>query len=280
MADPTQLPYLIQLIDDDSPVVQDAVIRELDSFGPSLQKELDCMSEPPTVPIRKYVTEILDDHRRDYLKECWTDWMLYEDDADKLEIAFSLISEFQNGMSYPVKLSILLDKLADEYSARFGYKDVLEVAHFLFTVKKLTGSEEDYYNPRNSNLIHVIQSGKGIPISLVCVYILVAYRLGMNVEGCNLPGHFLARVQYYNMTCFLDCFNGGHIFEEKDLKPTALLSAKDLQNILHSQTDAVAIIRRVLINLVNAYEHNNDKKNSEFIKELLNETIPGDVDYE
>ncbi len=68
MADPKQLPYLIQLIDDDSPVVQDAVIRELDSFGPSLKKELDRMSEPPTVPIKKYVTGILDDHRRDHLK--------------------------------------------------------------------------------------------------------------------------------------------------------------------------------------------------------------------
>jgi len=174
---------------------------------------------------------------------------------------------------------MLLDKLADEYSARFGYKDVLELARFLFSIKEMKGSGNDYHNPRNSDLVNVIETGKGIPISLVCIYMLIAHRLGMSVEGCNLPGHFLARVHYYDMTCFLDCYNGGHIFGEKDLKPTALLSAKDLKEILYAPVEAQIIIQRVLVNLVNAYKKSGDNKNSEFMQELLNEMMSDDSEF-
>ncbi len=279
MPNSSQLPYLLQLIDDDSPVVKDAVIRELDSFGPSLPAELARLSDPPTAGMKSYVSSLLNDHRQAWLKSEWSSWMEYDNDVDKLEAAFCLIAEFQNGKAYPVKLGILLDKFADEYAARFGYKDVLELARFLFSVKELKGSGNDYNNPRNSDLVNVIETGKGIPISLVCIYMLVAHRLDMHVEGCNLPGHFLARVHYYDMTCFLDCYNGGHIFEEKDLKQTALLSAKDLKEILHAPVGTHTIIQRVLMNLVNAYKKSGDKENSDFMQELLNEMISDDSGF-
>ncbi|HLE33186.1 MAG TPA: hypothetical protein VJB38_11320, partial [Bacteroidota bacterium] len=39
--DPKQLPHLLRLLDDDSPVVQETIVKELLAFGPSLQRELE-----------------------------------------------------------------------------------------------------------------------------------------------------------------------------------------------------------------------------------------------
>ena len=67
------------------------------------------------------------------------------------------------------------------------------------------GNEGDYYNLNNSILPWVIESRKGIPITMALVYQLVAQRAGMVIDGVGLPGHFVARHE----TVFFDPFHGG-----------------------------------------------------------------------
>ena len=67
---------------------------------------------------------------------------------------------------------------------------------FLFTDEGFAGNAENYYDPRNSLLTHVLDRRTGIPITLSVVYIEVARRLGIAVEGVGLPGHFIVRVQH------------------------------------------------------------------------------------
>ena len=57
------------------------------------------------------------------------------------------------------------------------------------------GNTEEYYDPRNSYLNEVLDRRTGIPITLSTVYIEVARRGGLEVEGVGLPGHFIVRVQ-------------------------------------------------------------------------------------
>ncbi len=65
---------------------------------------------------------------------------------------------------------------------------------FMFTTLGFAGNMEDYYDPRNSLLTHVIERRIGIPITLSVVYIEVGRRAGLNVEGVGMPGHFIVRV--------------------------------------------------------------------------------------
>ena len=46
MPDPKTLPYLLKLLDDDSQVVKEAVLKELAAFGPALEEELSHLPEP------------------------------------------------------------------------------------------------------------------------------------------------------------------------------------------------------------------------------------------
>src|SRR5262249_31592777 len=65
------------------------------------------------------------------------------------------------------------------------------ISEFFFGQLGFTGNREHYEDPRNSFLNDVIARRTGIPITLAVVFIEVAHRAGLVVEGVNFPGHFL-----------------------------------------------------------------------------------------
>ena len=64
---------------------------------------------------------------------------------------------------------------------------------FLFHDLRFVGNDVHYGDPRNSFLNDVLDRRTGIPITLALVYMEVARRAGVSVEGINFPGHFLLR---------------------------------------------------------------------------------------
>lgn len=265
----TQFPYLIKLLDDESPVVREAVIKELTALGQSLEEELAQLSEPPNANQKRVLQKILSVHHRKWLKEVWPSWFNLKGDKVKLEAALSLLAEFQYGKTYPLKLKDLLDQLSNEYETSYAEKDVFKLSHFLFKAKELKGTHQNYYNPYNSNLVYVIQEKQGIPISLVSIYILIGERLGLDIEGCNFPGHFLARVRSKDQTFLVDCFDGGRFLDQNDHLSAHTVSTQIIHDITQTPPDAMAIIARVLRNLVQAYQSSKDQENSDFMLELL-----------
>jgi regulator of sirC expression with transglutaminase-like and TPR domain len=61
------------------------------------------------------------------------------------------------------------------------------------SIEGFAGNGDDYYDPRNSYLNHVIERRTGIPITLSVVTIELGRRLGVPVVGIGMPGHFLVR---------------------------------------------------------------------------------------
>jgi regulator of sirC expression with transglutaminase-like and TPR domain len=82
-----------------------------------------------------------------------------------------------------------LDKLAAGCAA--GNLDA--VTTHLFDHLGFVGDTTDYKNPRNSLLDVVLDRREGIPITLSVVLIEVARRVGVELVGVGMPGHFLAR---------------------------------------------------------------------------------------
>lgn len=70
----------------------------------------------------------------------------------------------------------------------------------------LTGNTADYGDPRNSYLHQVLHRGTGIPITLSICAMEVGRRLGLEVHGIGLPGHFLIECG----GVFADPFHHGH----------------------------------------------------------------------
>ena len=75
----------------------------------------------------------------------------------------------------------------------------------------------------NSFLNQVLDRRTGIPITLAVVYIEVARRAGIRVDGVNFPGHFLLRFpcgpeEDHRSAVFVDPFHGGSILSEADCR--------------------------------------------------------------
>ncbi len=270
MADSRQLPHLLQLLDDDSPVVREMVLRELASFGSGLDRELKDQGVRLSDTQRHHIDALLDDRRRNRLVMEWPNWISIADDKEKLETGLSLLGEFLSERDDAPPLRSLLEKLAQEYESSHDVPTAKSLAHFLFTVKRLRGVDEaEYYNPQNMNLVYVIRERHGIPISLASIYILVGHRLRLSIEGCNFPGHFLAFAHENEQTFIVDCFNGGRFLGIEDftrLDATSRISSRD---ILQLECNAETIIARLLRNLVNAYQRRGDTKSKQLMAQLL-----------
>ena len=184
----------------------------------------------------------------------------------------SLISKFQLGYFQQVTLSNKLDQISEDFKNRYPYGNELDLSNYLFQVLDLRGNKRDYYSPLNSNLLYTLEEGIGLPITLALIFILIGERLGLTVSGCNFPGHFMAKVNIDDELLLIDCFNGGRIIFESELKTLNNDSYESILKIVHSEINSETIIKRVLKNLINSYKEKNDAPNLHVISALLTST--------
>jgi regulator of sirC expression with transglutaminase-like and TPR domain len=120
---------------------------------------------------------------------------------------------------YPsLSIETYLQRL-DEYAQRVRSQmnrlqhSPLQVMHainqILFVEEGFRGNEEDYYNPANSFLNEVMETKRGIPISLSVLYLATAHRLHAPVFGVSLPMHFVVKYVCESGEIYLDPFYRG-----------------------------------------------------------------------
>lgn len=96
---------------------------------------------------------------------------------------------------------------------------ILAHAHaVLFDEEGFRGNIEGYYEPRNSYVPAVLETKRGIPITLVLIYKCVLEKLGVLVSGVNAPGHFLAEVRGGESPMLIDAFAGGQALTETEAR--------------------------------------------------------------
>ncbi len=79
----------------------------------------------------------------------------------------------------------------------------------LFHDEGFRGNREHYTDPFNSLLPQVLERRKGLPITLCIIYLLVAQRIGLELEPVGLPGHFVVGCYQENEPFFIDAFEQG-----------------------------------------------------------------------
>lgn len=98
--------------------------------------------------------------------------------------------------------------------------------HVLFDLEGFSGNFDDYHLTANSYLPAVLDSRRGLPIILALIYKVVAERVGLQVEGVNSPGHFLARIQVDSQWHLIDPFFHGQLLTPEE----ALARVSELTN--------------------------------------------------
>ena len=84
------------------------------------------------------------------------------------------------------------------------------------------GDRLAYDDPRNADLIAVIERRRGLPVALGILYMHAARAAGMTASGLNTQGHFLVRVGHRHDDVTIDPFNGGVVFEAGAALPASL----------------------------------------------------------
>jgi regulator of sirC expression with transglutaminase-like and TPR domain len=72
-----------------------------------------------------------------------------------------------------------------------------------------------YYDPGNSYVNVVLQTRRGIPISLAVVWLELAQGLGLAARGVGFPGHFMLKVNLPNGQVVIDPLDGQSLSREE-----------------------------------------------------------------
>lgn len=158
-----------------------------------------------------------------------------------------------------------LDELAGEVAprlsqARSAAERVAVLNRFLFAEQGFAGNREHYEDPRNSFLNEVLDRCAGIPITLSLVYMEVARRAGVEVDGVGFPGHFLVKHGGRDAIVVDAFFQTVLTHEECQVRLAAVLgAAAQLQPELHlRKATAREILVRLLGNLKVLYVRSAD----------------------
>jgi regulator of sirC expression with transglutaminase-like and TPR domain len=138
------------------------------------------------------------------------------------------------------------------------------VAVHLFGAEAFRGNVEEYYDPRNSYLDQVIDRRLGIPITLAVVMIEVGRRVGVDIEGVGMPGHFLVR----DGATLRDPFEGARplTVEECESRFQAVHGADaPFHPSFLEPADATAIVARILANLRQVHLSRRDSSSLEWV---------------
>jgi regulator of sirC expression with transglutaminase-like and TPR domain len=72
--------------------------------------------------------------------------------------------------------------------------------------------DDDCYERADSSYLHrVIETGRGLPITLSVLYMAVAQRVGIDLRGVSAPKHFLTRYESEGGPLFVDAFSRGRV---------------------------------------------------------------------
>jgi regulator of sirC expression with transglutaminase-like and TPR domain len=121
----------------------------------------------------------------------------------------------------------------------------------LFDELGFHGSRGDYYNRSNSYVNEVLDDREGIPITLAVVYMEIARRLGLTVEGVGFPGHFLVRhAPAVGEPQWLDIFDRGAVRTRADLSKERQSVGEELSDEDLAVYGPRAILARMINNLL------------------------------
>jgi regulator of sirC expression with transglutaminase-like and TPR domain len=209
---PAQRQALLELLDDVSPTVRQALLTEFASHG---RESVDLLRELARQPNRVAAL-----HAAWYLRELnfsdpvgefrrFIRSLNYELESGALLLSRTVNPDLDVGAccaQLDVMAARCRELIAEPASTREKCRLINRV---LFHEYGLHGNADDYTDPLNSYLDQVLTRRKGLPISLSMVYLLVAERLGLQLAAVALPGHFMVGCYDESVPFFIDPFNAG-----------------------------------------------------------------------
>src|ERR1700712_1269118 len=281
MIDPVEINSMIRLLDDPDTEIFEHIHNKLISYGSEAIYYLESAWEQAFDPIQQErIANLVHEIQFSIVKEELKLW--YQGGAFDLLQGILTINKYQ----YPdldeqkvinqieaIKRDIWLQMIYDASPS----EQVKLINHVFYSIHGFSGNTSNHQDPQNSYLSQVLETKKGNQISLAIIYSIIAQKLDIPVYGVNLPQHFI--LAYVDETMesefeggilfYINAFNKGFIFGRRDvdsfLKQLNLKADKQF----YEPCSNADIIKRVLRNLISAYEHLGSAEKVRELNELL-----------
>lgn len=125
------------------------------------------------------------------------------------------------------ELDLLAEKLKQRISNDMpGIQKLQLLKSYFYKDLGFGPNRNDYYSPDNSYIHSVIQTRRGIPISLALIFMEIGQQIGLPIKGVSFPNHFMIRVSLPQGEVIMDPLTG------------TSLSKQELQEMLDPYLDA------------------------------------------
>ena len=281
MIDPKEINSLIKLLDDPDREIYEHIHDKILSYGGEVIEYLESAWEQAFDAVQQErIADLVHEIQFGIVKEELKLW--YQSGAFDLLQGVITINKYQ----YPdldeqkminqieaIKRDIWLQMIYDSSPS----EQVKLINHVFYNIHGFSGNTANHQDPQNSYLSQVLDTKKGNQISLAIIYSIIAQKLDIPVYGVNLPQHFI--LAYVDETkesefeggvlFYINAFNKGFIFGRRDvdmfLKQLNLKAEKQF----YEPCGNADIVRRILRNLISAYENLGSAEKVAELHELL-----------
>jgi regulator of sirC expression with transglutaminase-like and TPR domain len=252
---------LLDLLLDDDPKTQGAVREQFRRLGAEGLAALDAAEDAADPRTRLRARQLAWQLRTDAIVDAFEG--LLRGPKPDLEEAVILLARLERPEVDAEAVRVEFDRLgravaAETDSCTSAQQRARALAAVLKEQEGFEGDAQDYYDPRNSYIDQVLARRCGIPISLSVVYILAGRRAGLDLVGVGMPMHFLTALREGEERVLIDPFGGGRIMTREACRVLLSGLKQSFRDEYLSTVSDRRMLRRMLANLVHAYQRRGD----------------------
>jgi regulator of sirC expression with transglutaminase-like and TPR domain len=262
------LDALIRLLGEDDPHFQIIRQRLVEMGSPALPALERCVREGAPL-ISERADQVIESIRLEALdEECQR---YAEKEPCSLEEGVFLLARFaypeMNPEIYRAEIDRMAEALRKKIQPHSSSREVIRtINNYLFNELRFSGNRENYYLPENSYINTVLETKKGIPISLSVVMLLLAERLNLPLHGIGMPGHFLVSWSDGQNEIYIDPFNGGRMMTRGEIESQLSGDEKELLGQYLRKASTRQIIARMIRNLIQIYTQKGETEKGAWLE--------------
>ena len=276
--DETALRSLVALLDDEDPRSLELVRSRLFDVGVAAIPYLEAAREASPPEFAARLDAMSDELRYRELKSAFL--TLAAERIPDLETGAFLLSRFVRPSADPGVYRLWLDRVA--VAAADGIPEdastseaAKRLSAHLFQSLGFAGNETNYYDPGNSCLSRVIDTRRGIPVTLSLLYLLIAKRLKLPVYGVGTPGHFLLGFREDGEAHFLDAFRQGRPLAASEVRRMLVRNGYEFRSEYLRPCGPRELLSRMMRNLLSIYQKTGALGRAERLSQLVEIVVTG-----
>jgi len=180
------------------------------------------------------------------------------------------------------EMAAALGPLLPPPGERYTMRMIKAINKYLYEELGYKGAT-NYLDPDNSCINMVLKRREGLPLTMSLVYMELARRVGLPMQGVNLPAHFMCRPVGEGLEFFIDAHANGKITflqdaEERLSVVYGLPVDINPEFLKHTDITNRAFLLRLLFNLKRIYFERKDPVSTLCIIDYLKIVRPGVIE--